>query len=64
MLNNDDLLDGLQDDSATVATIKIIPLEFVDQDGNYWYLKGDVMVEEAKCVALVPTELEERKFKK
>ena len=35
LLNNDDLLDDLQDNSATVATVGIILLEFVDQDGNF-----------------------------
>ena len=35
LLNNDDLLDDLQDNSATVATVGIIPLEFADQDGNF-----------------------------
>ena len=47
-----------------VATIGIIPLEFVDQDGNSWYLEGDIMVEEAKCTTLVPKEPEDIKFKK
>ena len=36
LLNNDDLLDDLQDDVATVAIVEIIHLEFVDKDGNSW----------------------------
>ena len=60
----DDLLDDLQDDLAAVAKIRIIPLEFANQDGNSWYLEGDVMVKEAECVALVLTKPEEIKFKK
>ena len=63
LLNSDDLLDDLQDDSVVVVIIGIIPLEFVDQDGNPWYLEGDVLVEEAECVALVPAEQEKIKFK-
>ena len=35
LLNNDDLLDDLQDDSTALTIIKIIPLEFADQDGNF-----------------------------
>ena len=34
LLNNDNLLDKLQDDLATIATVRIIPLEFADWDGN------------------------------
>ena len=34
LLNNDDLLDEFQDNLATIATVGIIPPEFVDQDGN------------------------------
>ena len=30
LLNNDDLLDDLQDDSAAVATVGIIPFQFAD----------------------------------
>ena len=30
LLNNDDLLDDLQDDSAAVATVRIIPFQFAD----------------------------------
>ena len=62
LLNNDDPLDEFQDDPATTATVGIIPLQFVDQDANSYYLEQDVTVEEAKCVALVPTKLEEIKF--
>ena len=64
MLNNDDLLDDLQDDAAAVATIEIIPFKFAYQDSKFWYLEGDVMVEEAKCASLVSTEPEEIRFKK
>ena len=64
LLNNDDLLDELQDDPAIVPTVGIIPLEFADQDGNSWYLEGDVMVKKAEYVALVQEELEDIKFKK
>ena len=64
LLNNDDLLDDLQDDLAVVPIVGIILLEFADQDANFWYLKGDLMVEEAECAALVPTKSEEIKFKK
>ena len=56
--------DELQDDPATVVIVGIIPLEFFDQDGSSSYLKGDVMVEEAGCEALVPAKLKEIKFKK
>ena len=58
------MLDDLHDDLATIPTVGIIPLEFVDQDCNSWYLEGDVMVKEAECAALVPAEQEEIKFKK
>ena len=64
LLNNYELLDEFQDDLATIATIGIIPLEFVDQDRNSWYLEGDIMVEHVECVALVLAEREEKKFKK
>ena len=64
LLNNDDLLDKLQDDLATLATIGIIPLEFANQPGDSWYLEEDVVIEETKCVALVREELEEVRFKK
>ena len=63
MLNNDDLLDELQDDSTAIATVGISPMEFADQDGNFWYLEGDVMVEGAECEALVPALPREIKFK-
>ena len=64
MLNNNDFLYDLQDDSTVVATVIIILLEFSDQDGNLWYLEGDVIVEEVEYAALVPAEPEEIKFKK
>ena len=51
LLNNDDLLDDLQDDLVAMATVGIIPFQFTDQDGNFWYLEGDVMVEEAECAS-------------
>ena len=47
-----------------MATVGIIPFEFADKDGNSWYLKGDVMVEEAECAYLVLTKPKEIKFKK
>lgn len=53
LLNNNDVLDKFQDDPAMVAIVGIIPLEFVDQAGESWYLEGDVMVRETECVALV-----------
>ena len=64
LLNNDDLLDDLQRDSAAVATVGIIPLEFANQDNNSWYLEGDVIVKEAKYATLVQTEPKEKKFRK
>ena len=44
LLSNDDLLDELQDDPVIVAMVGIIALEFTNQDGNSWYLEGDVMI--------------------
>ena len=64
MLNNDDLLDELQDDSTAIATVGISPMEFADQDCNFWYLEGDVMIDEAECETLVPATPREIKFKK
>ena len=64
MLNNDDLLHDLQDDSAAVATVRIILFEFADQDNNFYYLERDVIVEEVEHASLVSTELEEIRFKK
>ena len=57
LLNNDDLLDELQDDPVIVATVRIIPIKFADLAGDSQYLKGDVLVEEAKCLALVEKSL-------
>ena len=54
MLNDDDLSDELQDDSAAIATIGISPMEFTNQDSIFWYFEGDTMVDEAECEALVP----------
>ena len=39
-------------------------MEFADQDDNFWYLEGDIMVDEAECEALVPATPREIKFKK
>ena len=64
LLNDDDLLNEYKDDLAIVATIRIIPLNFVDQASDLWYLEGDVMVKEAEYIALVQEELEEIRFKK
>ena len=64
MLNNDDLSDELQDNLTAIATVGISPMEFADQDGNFWYLEGDVMVEGAECEALVLATAREIKFKK
>ena len=41
MLNNDELSDELEDDSTAITIVGISLLEFADQDGNSWYLKGD-----------------------
>ena len=57
------MLDDLQDDPVAVATVGIIPFKFADQDGNFWYLEGDVIVEEAECASLVLAEPEEIRFK-
>ena len=64
MLNDNDLSNELQDDSIAIATVGISPMEFDDQDGNFWYLEGDVMVDGAECEALVPTTPREIKFEK
>ena len=64
LLNNDDLLDDFQDESAAVVTIGIIPFKFANQDSNLWYLEGDVMVEEAECASLILAEPEEIRFKR
>ena len=56
LLNNNDLLDDLQDDSAAVATVRIIYFQFPDQGSNLWYLEGDMMVEEAEFTSLIPVE--------
>ena len=47
-----------------MATVRIVPLEFATQNGNFWYMEGDIMVEEAKCATLVLADPEEIKFKK
>ena len=39
-------------------------MEFADQDGDFWYLKGDEMVDEAEDKALVPIMPREIKFGK
>ena len=62
LLNNDDLLDKLQDDSAMVATTGIIPLEFADKASDFWYLEGNVMAEDAEYIALVREMPKEIKF--
>ena len=64
ILNRDVLSDEFQDDSTTITIVGISPMEFADQDGNFWYLEGDVMVDGAECEALVPATPREIKFEK
>ena len=45
MLNDDVLSDELQDDSTAITTVGISLMEFANQDGNFWYLEGDEMVD-------------------